>query len=87
MISGGVKAAGLETLAVKGLAYVDVFWSVIVEPYVEDFGTFSDAYVDDFGAVNVVDENARGVFRMVVYVVSYPRLVDVLYMGVLESSS
>lgn len=87
MISGGEKAAGFETLAVKGLEYVDAFWLVKVEPYVVDFGTFNDAYVDDFGAVNVVDEYARGVFRIVVYVASYSRLVDVLYMGVLESSS
>lgn len=32
MISGGEKAAGLETLAVKGLEYVDVFSSVKMEP-------------------------------------------------------
>lgn len=109
MISGAEKAVGLETLAVKGLENVEVFWSAKVEPYVVDvgsfidayvddfgplndayvdgFGLFNDAYVDDFGAVKVVDENARGVFRIVEYVVSYPLLVLVLYMGVLENSS
>lgn len=58
-----------------------------MDPDVVDFGAFNDAYVDDFGAVKVVEDNARGVFRIVVYVVPYSRLVDVLYMGVLENSS